>query len=769
MKGFIIYPGSRVIEGVPCVLLYGRLENGQSFLTINKFKPYFFIESKNLKKAKKLGDFEVEETDLTNFKKEKVTKLILNHPKDISELKSILESEKIITYEADIRYPIKFLIDNKIQGSLEIDGDYETSDTIDRIYKNPDISKTEYVPKNLKILSFDIETDKKAKTLYCISSYSKDHKKSFIISKNKVEGAEIFKDEEDLLEAFQQDIIDFDPDIITGWNVVDFDFKFLRDKFKKYNIPFILGRDNSISKLRLESSFFRTSKAEIAGRVVLDGLDLTRSSFVKLENYKLDTAAKTLLGKGKLIDSTGKQKYQEIDRLFKEDKKNLIKYNLLDSELAYRVITEADLVDLAIQRSILTGMSLERVNASIASLDFLYLQRARDKKLVCPTSANGERGERIKGGYVMESLPGIYDNIIVLDFKSLYPSIVKTFNIDPSSYHEKEQKGDIESPNKAHFANEDGILPNIIQELWIEREKSRKSKNELSRYAIKILMNSFFGVLANPSCRFYNINLANAITNFGQDLIKKTAEQIEERGYKVIYSDTDSVFIDTKLDSYKQSEKIGKELERSVNEFHDKRIKRKYKRESSLELEYEKCYSRFLMPKLRGKETGAKKRYAGLIIKDGKEEVQFVGLETVRSDWTNAAKNFQKKLYDKIFHKEDPTPFIKKYVEEILSGNQDKNLVYRKSIRKDLKEYTKITPQHIRAARKLKKLESNIIEYYITTDGPEPIQILKHDIDYDHYIKKQIKPIADSILQFFDIDFEEIISGNKQTTLFGFS
>jgi len=768
MKGFIIYPGSRIIEGKPCVLLYGRLENGHSFLTINEFKPYFFIDSKNLKKAEKLGDFEVEETNLTNFKKEKVTKLILNHPKDISELKSTLEAEKIITYEADIRYPIKFLIDNKIQGSLEIDGDYETSDTIDRIYKNPDISKTEYVPKNLKILSFDIETDKKAKTLYCISSYSKDYKKSFIISKNKVEGAEIFKDEEDLLEAFQQDIIDFDPDIITGWNVVDFDFKFLRDKFKKYNIPFILGRDNSISKLRLESSFFRTSKAEISGRVVLDGLDLTRSSFVKLENYKLDTAAKTLLGKGKLIDSTGKQKYQEIDRLFKEDKKNLIKYNLLDSELAYRVIVEADLVDLAIQRSLLTGMSLERVNASIASLDFLYLQKARSGKLVCPTSMNGDRGERIKGGYVMESLPGIYDNIIVLDFKSLYPSIVKTFNIDPSSYHENKQKGDIESPNKAHFANEGGILPNIIQELWAEREKSRKSKNELSRYAIKILMNSFFGVLANPSCRFYNINIANAITNFGQDLIKSTAEQIEKKGYKVIYSDTDSVFIDTKLDSCKKSEKIGKELEKSVNEFHDKRIKRKYKRDSSLELEYEKCYSRFLMPKLRGKETGAKKRYAGLIIKGGKEEVQFVGLETVRSDWTNAAKNFQKKLYDKIFHKEDPTPFIKKYVEEILSGKQDKKLVYRKSIRKDLKEYTKITPQHIRAARKLKKLESNTIEYYITTDGPEPIQILKHDIDYDHYIKKQIKPIADSILQFFDINFEEIISGNKQTTLTGF-
>ncbi|MBT4334193.1 DNA polymerase II [archaeon] len=768
MKGFIISQTSRIINGKPCVLLYGRLENGESFVTINKFNPYFFIESINLAKAKKIETFKEESTKLTNFKNKKVTKIILDHPKDVSTLRHNLEAEGIKTYEADINYAKRFLIDNSIQSSIEIEGDFESVDELDRIYKEPELKKSDYVPTNLKIFSFDIETDNKANQLYCISAYSKNYKKSFIVSDKKVQNAESFKTEDDLLDAFREEIINFDPDIITGWNVIDFDLEFLRKKFKEYNIPFILGRDNSLSKLRIESSFFRTSKAEISGRVVLDGIDLTKSSFIKLDNYKLDTAAKALLGKQKLIQESGLQKVEEITNLFKNNKKKLIEYNLLDAELAYRIIDEADLVNLAIQRSLLTGMPVDRVNSSIASLDFLYLQRARAKKLVCPTSTNGDRESRIKGGFVMSPAPGIYDNIIVLDFKSLYPSIVRTFNIDPASYLENKTKDSITAPNGANFKKTEGIMPEIIQELWAAREQTRKDKNELGRYAIKILMNSFFGVLANPNCRFYNLNIANAITHFGQELIKETAAETEKRGYNVIYSDTDSIFIDTKLDSVKKSEKIGKDLEKELNEFHNKQIKQKHGIKSYLELEYEKCYSRFLMPKVRGSDKGAKKRYAGLLEKDGKEHIQFVGLETVRSDWTLAAKEFQQKLYDKIFHKEDPTKFIKKYVDDILSGKLDKKLIYRKSIRKSLEEYTKTTPPHVKAARKLKKLESSTIEYYVTTDGPEPIQILKHNIDYEHYLEKQIKPIADAILSFFDTTFKEVVEGNKQTTLAGF-
>ncbi len=766
MKGFIIYSTYRTLNGKPYVVLYGRLENNESFITINEFQPYFFVETKDTKKAKKVTEYKIQETKLKNFQNKEMSKVLIDLPKEIPHTRSDLENAGIKTYESDIKYTTRFLIDNNLQGSIEIEGDYDLShETIDRIYKNPELKQAEYTPKNLKTFSFDIESDKNGKNIYCISAYSKNYKKSFIVSKNKVKNAVSCNNEKELLQEFQEELIKFDPDIITGWNVIDFDLKLLKDKFKKHKIPFILGRDNAPSKLRIESDFFRTSKADLPGRVVLDGLDLTKTSFIKLENYKLDTAAKQLLGKGKLIEKLGQEKYQEIDRLYKEDKESLIEYNLLDAELAYRIIYEADLLNLTIQRSLLTGMPLDRVNSSIASLDFLYLQKARESKLVCPTNMSGDREARIKGGYVMDSKPGIYDNVLVLDFKSLYPSVIKTFNIDPSKYHEKKQKGDIESPNKAHFAKEEGILPHIIQDLWKEREESRKNKNELGRYAIKILMNSFFGVLANPSCRFYNLNIANSITHFGQELIKLTAKKAEEHGYEVIYSDTDSIFVDTKVESKEESNKIGKKLEKEINNFYENYIQKEYKRKSFLELEYEKLYLRFLMPKLRGSTAGAKKRYAGLLEND---KIDYVGLETVRSDWTEAAKEFQQELLDRIFHKKEVTGFIKKFVEDIQAGKKDKDLIYRKSLRKDEKEYTKTTPPHVKAARKLEKIESSIIEYVLTTEGPEPIQNQKHKIDYDHYIKKQIKPIADTVLSFFDTKFEDVIKGTKQTTLFGF-
>ncbi|MBS3172504.1 DNA polymerase II [Candidatus Woesearchaeota archaeon] len=768
MKGFVISSTYRIIDNKSYVLLYGRLENNHSFLTMNSFKPYFFIETKNLEKAKKIGNFESEKTKLTNFEKEPMTRIILDLPKELPDLRSSFEEAKIKNYESDIRFPIRFLIDNKIQSSIEVEGDYELKkEGIDRFYKEPELKRAEYTPKNLKVLSFDIESDKKGKKIYCISLYGHNYNKSLLLSTKKIDNAISCKTEKELLEEFQKEVLDFDPDIITGWNVIDFDLQFLKDKFSKYKVPFILGRDNSFSKLRIESDFFRTSKAEISGRVVLDGIDLIKSSFIKLENYKLDTAAKKLLGKGKLIETIGHEKYDEIDRLYKEDQKRLIEYNLLDAELAYRIVNEADLINLAIQRSLLTGMTLDRVNSSIASLDYLYLQKARSHNLVCPTSFSEDRESRIKGGFVKESIPGIYDNIIVLDFKSLYPSVIRTFNIDPTSFSENKTKNSIESPNKAYFINEEGILPEIIEELWRAREKSRKEKNELSRYAIKILMNSFFGVLANPSCRFYNLKIANAITHFGQYLIKRTAKLVEEMNYKVIYSDTDSLFIDTNSKTPEDAERIGKHLEKQINEFYKKTIKKEYNRESHLELEYEKCYIRFLMPKLRGSDSGAKKRYAGIIIKEGKEELQFVGLEFIRSDWTNAAKKFQEELLDRVFHKKEVTIFVKNFVDNLKSGKYDKDLIYRKSLRKGLEGYS-VSPPHLKAAKKLKKLDSDIIEYYITLDGPEPIQELKHKIDYEHYIKKQIKPIADAILEFYNTTFDDLIEGTKQTSLFSF-
>jgi len=785
MRGFIVHPTYVNIDDQTYIQLYGRLDNGESFVSMSKFSPYFFVKTKDLKKTKtvlKGKEVKFQDTKLKDFSEEPVTKLVFSSQAELNKLKKELHDSEINTFEGDVKPHFRFMIEKGLLGTIEIDGDYQSSERIDRIYNNPELTNAHYLPK-LKIASIDIETDKKAKKLYCVSIYSDNYKKTFIVKKNKVKGAVACKDEETCLEEFKQALIDFDPDIITGWNVIDFDFKVLKELFDKYKINFDLGRDNSKSRLRIETGFFKKSSLNISGRLVIDGLNFIRDPFIKeaptikdkqFISYSLENVSQLILKKGKTIN--GKEnRGDEIEKFYKQHPEKLVEYNLVDCQLVYEILEKTGMVNLSIERSQLTGMPLDRITASIASFDSLYIREARKKGLVSPTTRFTDKQERIKGGFVMSPKPGIYNNVLVFDFKSLYPSIIRTFNIDPASFQEKipkraqVKKDSICAPNKACFKNQEGILPDIIEKLHHAREKAKGEGRELSSYAIKIIMNSFFGVLASPNCRYFNLDIANAITNFGQELIKQTAKKIEEKHkkVKVIYGDTDSIFVNTNLTKDKAN-KLGREIEKEINNFYDNYVKKQYKRKSFLELEFEKQYLALIMPAVRGKEMGAKKRYAGLKEKQGKEEIEIVGLEAIRGDWTKAAQEFQRKLLDKVFHNKNPIKFIKQYIEDLKSGELDEKLIYKKSIRKDLAEYIKTTPPHVKAARKLKpeELTSSLIQYYITTDGPEPIQKLKHSIDYEHYIKKQIEPIAKQILSLLNIEFEDIIKGSKQSTLF---
>src|SRR3989338_3305968 len=172
MKGFVVYPTYKIIENKAYVYLFGRLENGQSFLTINYFRPYFYIKKEDFELAQALDKkFDFEKNNFRNFKNEEVTKVILDIPPDVPKLKRKFEENKIECYEADIRFSYRFMMDKFIQGSLDIEGEYESSDRIDRIYKEPEIKGApEYKPSNLKILSFDIESSKGIEDgfIYCI-------------------------------------------------------------------------------------------------------------------------------------------------------------------------------------------------------------------------------------------------------------------------------------------------------------------------------------------------------------------------------------------------------------------------------------------------------------------------------------------------------------------------------------------------------------------------------------------------------------------------
>lgn len=794
IDAFILEPTYRISNNEPVVHLWAKLVDGRSALIRKPFKPYFFIKTDEVPAAKKIleeqfKDISItfENTDLTSMQNEEVTKLTTIIPADVPKIRQEFEKNELHCFEADIRFAYRAMMDWGVHAVCTIKGAPTKDDSVDVdvVFDDPDISQTTHtdIPK-LSVLSFDIESDKESGQIYSISSLLHPFNKEsrLVIGDTPVKNAsKTCEDEKDLIESFLALIREWNPDIITGWNVIDFDFAHIQHRAKKYRIPLEIGRDNSPLKMRIESSFFRDSSAHITGRLVLDGLQLLKSSHIRLPDYKLDTAAKEFSKEEKLIQTTGKQKYTEITRLFNEDKEALLKYNFLDAKLVIDVLENSGVLPLTIKRSLLVGLPPDRVSASIASLDSLYLRELRNRKKVAPVVPLRRTRDAGVGGFVMTSKPGIYDYVIVCDFKSLYPSIMRTFNIDPLAFNKEESQKEessnkefIVAPNNAHFSREQGIVPHLIETFWAEREKARIAGDELARYAIKIHMNSMYGVLASPNCRFFDRQIGNAITGFAQFFIKKTAEFIKEKGFEVIYGDTDSVFINLDCDTYEKAQTLGKQLEQEMNTYLNAFIDKEYKTESFLEMEFEKTFIRFVMPTVRGSDTGAKKRYAGLVKKkDGTTDISFTGLEMVRRDWTALAKDFQYALYTLVFDKEDVAKYVREYVADLKSGKLDDKLVYRKALRKDVDEYTKTTPPHVKAAMKLgpgvlEEMDSDIIEYVMTSDGPEPVQNLQSKIDYEHYIEKQLKPIADSILSFYNTSFDDQLKGTSQSSLFDF-
>lgn len=201
----------------------------------------------------------------------------------------------------------------------------------------------------------------------------------------------------------------------------------------------------------------------------------------------------------------------------------------------------------------------------------------------------------------------------------------------------------------------------------------------------------------------------------------------------------------------------------------DNHLQQEYALTSILELEYETHYRRFLMPTIRGSETGSKKRYAGLKGEGDNEQLIFKGLESARTDWTPLAQRFQHQLYQLIFHGQDPESYIRTIVEQTLAGQLDEQLVYQKRLRRRLHEYQKNVPPQVRAARMADEINAKLgrplqyqyrgsIEYLITVNGPEPKEYSKSPMDYQHYIDKQLKPVADAILPFIGKHFDELIA-----------
>ncbi|MBP8184658.1 MAG: DNA polymerase II, partial [Pseudomonas sp.] len=380
------------------------------------------------------------------------------------------------------------------------------------------------------------------------------------------------------------------------------------------------------------------------------------------------------------------------------------------------------------------------------------------------------------GGFVMDSQPGLYESVIVLDYKSLYPSIIRSFLIDPvgliEGLHQPDDQHSVPGFRGARFSRTQHCLPAIIEQVWQGRETAKREHNAPLSQALKIIMNSFYGVLGSSGCRFFDTRLASSITLRGHEIMHRTRQLIEAQGHTVIYGDTDSTFVWLKhAHGEDAAARIGRTLVATVNHYWREHLRDEYGLVSALELQYETHYCRFLMPTIRGAEQGSKKRYAGLVNQaNGTQEMVYKGLETVRSDWSPLAQQFQRELYWLIFQRQPYQAYIRDFVSRTLAGELDDLLIYRKRLRRPLADYQRNVPPHVRAARLADDYNqlhgraqqyqnSGWISYVITLAGPEPLEARTAAIDYEHYLSRQLQPVADAILPFVGDDFATLIGG----------
>ena len=337
-----------------------------------------------------------------------------------------------------------------------------------------------------------------------------------------------------------------DPDVLTGWNIIDFDLSVLQRIAARVRHPLILGRGPGSLRIRKAEGFFGNDHASIPGRLVLDGIALLRGAFVRMDDYSLDAVARDVLGEGKAIVGDVRDRLGEITHNYRHDLSAFAHYARTDARLAFDIVKRLNLVHLAVARSALTGMTPDRVAASIASFDFLYLAQLHRIGVVAPTLRMDVATSNAMqlGGHVLEPITGLHPNVWVFDFKSLYPSIIRTFNIDPLAYvAQPSSAADLIQTPAGAFRREAAILPGLLDQLFPQRAAAKQAGDDVAANAIKILMNSFYGVLGTPACRFYNPALANAITGMGRDLLLWSKRWFEAAGFTVLYGDTDSLFV----------------------------------------------------------------------------------------------------------------------------------------------------------------------------------------------------------------------------------
>jgi DNA polymerase, archaea type len=646
----------------PLIHIYGRDPQGQAIhLEVTGFRPYFYVPAGQAERDNHPHMVEVERDHIyRSIRGEPLRRLYTMRPTDVREIR-----ERYQHFEADIPFTTRFMIDCGLTGGVEA-----PSTTVD--YR--ELTPAE-VQAPARVCIMDIECDDgrgfpepERDPIICITCWDSfdDDYTTFLLTPESQNARDIdlctigerkngcfnperhtiicYSDERSMLNALAEYIVNRDPDVLSGWNFIEFDLPYITRRMEVLNL-------SPIAMARLPG---QTERTTLRGRAIFDLLaGYKKMHIVQKDSYRLDAVAEDELGERKVRYGGS------IATLWKTDLARLIEYNYTDVSLCVAINNKDHIIEFYREIARYVGCPLDRTLNSSNVIDIYVLRKAYGQ-FVLPSKGFAAAADEFEGATVFDPSLGVKENVVVLDLKSLYPMAMMTINASPET---KDPAGEYRAPNGIHFKREpDGLTRSIISELLHERDSRKHQRDEfpfgspeytlynLQQNVLKVIMNSYYGVSGYTRFRLYDREIGSAITSVGRAIIEHTRKEIEKMGYHVLYGDTDSCMVQLPPADLKTTIAAAREIEYTINDSYSEFARSVLNAEKHyFSIKFEKIYRRFF-------QAGKKKRYGGLLVwKEGKEldEIDVVGFEIRRSDSPHITRVVQRQVIEMILKGEE--------------------------------------------------------------------------------------------------------------------
>lgn len=751
------------VESDLAIHLYGKTRDGRSVAARYRgFEPYFYVVDpptdvvemlQGDERVKRLEDCEL----LYKGEMRRCKRVVVTYPWLVPDIRKTVMPRAVVL-AADIPFHFRFIYDMDLGSCVRILG----TEVSDRAYKTDivvDASAFEAIKPfhpTLRILSFDVETSLREPRIFCICGVVKEG--------DKLEGFSFEGDERRMIQDFSEFIEKTDPDVITGYNIDGFDIPQIMQRAATLGMPELSWGRYPGPLSQYNNRFWWTE-----GRIIIDAWWAVKR-ILKPKQETLNAVAKLLLGEEKHdVDP------KKMDEEWANDKAKVMRYCEHDASLALRVLEKVAILQRSMDLATVSKLPLDDVvNGTTSQLvDSILIRMADRERVAVPmTMRSGEEVETIEGGYVHEMQPGLYHWVLTLDFRSMYPSMIISKNI---CFTTLSPKGTIVSPTGARFVDKSvrvGLLPRILTSLMEERAATKKAMREAStqeerdyynglQEAIKILMNSFYGVLASSFYRFTDPKIGASITAFAREATKDLIKKLESDGLKVIYSDTDSVFFLSPSPNLEDSVRLGHQIAEKYSS-------------GDIVLEFEKVMEPFF-------SHGMKKRYVGRMVWP-RNEMIVRGYEMRRTDSFDLQSETLQKVFEKVLDgdNEGAVAYVRQVIDDLMKGRVDPSkLVISRSVREESQYKSSESMVNVRVFRKMKELGYEVVpgmkvSWIVTNSRASPQEVepwiegrpLPSGVkpDYRYYATRLAATIA-RVTDSFGWDEKSLLSGVQQATL----